>query len=114
MHEVESWLLQDRPPRFVQLATAAAPEGDRSVEYWRTLGAKAAERLDVEQVFVDVRNDQDANDPSLIELIKDAGAIYFSGGNPNYLSKTLAGSSLLKAIRHEWLAGASLAGRIAG
>lgn len=114
MHDVESWLLDQRPPRYVQLATAAAPEGDHSINYWRNLGAQAAERLNVEQIFVDVRNADDANDSALVDLIAGAGAIYFSGGNPSFLAKTLAGSDLLAAIRKEWQAGASLAGCSAG
>ena len=114
MHDVESWLLEKRPLRYVQLATAAAPEGDGSIDYWRNLGAQAAERLNVEQIFVDVRTADDANDSALVDLIAGAGAIYFSGGNPNFLAKTLAGSDLLAAIRKEWQAGASLAGCSAG
>ena len=103
MHDVEEWLLDGRPPRYVQLATAAAPEGEATTSYWRSLGARAAHRLGVEQVFVDVRSSDDANNPELIDLIKGAGAIYFSGGNPTYLAKTLAGTALLSAIRKEWL-----------
>ena len=114
MHEVEAWLLQDRPARYVQLATAAAPEGEKTLDYWRGLGAKAAERLGVEQVFVDVRDRHSANDPQLAELVRGAGAVYFSGGNPTYLAKTLAGSAVLKAIEEEWRQGASLAGCSAG
>ena len=114
MHDVEEWLLDGRPPRYVQLATAAAPEGEATTSYWRSLGARAAHRLGVEQVFVDVRSSDDANNPELIDLIKGAGAIYFSGGNPTYLAKTLAGTALLSAIRKEWLGGASLAGCSAG
>lgn len=114
MHEVESWLLEARPPRYVQLATAAAPEGQRTLDYWRGLGAKAAERLGVEQVFVDVRDADSANDESLADLVKGAGAIYLSGGNPSYLAQTLRGSLVLQTILDEWRSGASLAGCSAG
>ena len=114
MQSVEAWLLEGRAPRFVQLATAAAPEGDRSVDYWRRLGHEAAQRLGVEQVFVDVRTAEDADDPALAALVSGAGAIYFSGGNPTYLAQTLAGSAVLRAVTDEWRAGASLAGCSAG
>ena len=114
MHDVEAWLLENRPPRFVQLATAAAPEGDQSLSYWRTLGADAAHRLGVEQVFVDVRTAADADNPELVERIRGAGAIYFSGGNPSYLAKTLTGSAVLDAIIAEWRSGAGLGGCSAG
>jgi len=48
MHEVEASLLAGRAPRYVQLATAAAPEGQQSLARWHELGRRAAERLDVE------------------------------------------------------------------
>lgn len=114
MHDVEAWLLEGRPPVFVQLATAAAPEGERSIDYWKQLGADAAHRLGVKQVFVDVRSAADADDPELVELVRGAGAIYFSGGNPSFLARSLTGSALLQAVISEWRAGASLAGCSAG
>ena len=47
MTEIERSLIEGRAPRYVQLATAAAPEGDRSLARWHQLGAEAAERLGV-------------------------------------------------------------------
>jgi hypothetical protein len=114
MHDVEAWLLDGRPPRYVQLATAAAPEGDRSLQRWHALGLEAANRLGVEQVVVDVRNRADADDPDLAARIDGAGLIYLSGGNPGYLARTLAGTRVWEAIRTAWLHGASLAGCSAG
>ena len=38
MEHLERRLLEGRPPRFVQLATAAAPEGVESLAYWHELG----------------------------------------------------------------------------
>ena len=34
MLEIERELIADRPPRYVQLATAAAPEGQASLDRW--------------------------------------------------------------------------------
>ena len=31
MQDIEGWLLEDRPRRYVQLATAAAPEGEATL-----------------------------------------------------------------------------------
>lgn len=114
MHDVETWLLDDRPPRFVQLATAAAPEGEASLAHWHELGAQAARRLGVEQQVVDVRTREDANDPRLAERIAGAGLIYLSGGNPTFLTETLVGTAVWAAIRAAWLGGSSLAGCSAG
>lgn len=114
MHDIEAWLLEGRAPRYVQLATAAAPEGDRVLAKWHRLGAEAAERLGVEQVVVDVRTKQDADDPEHVAAIAGAGLIYLSGGNPKYLASTLRGTAIWRAIVTEWQAGASLAGCSAG
>lgn len=114
MHDIEAWLLEDRAPRYVQLATAAAPEGDGSLARWHERGAHAAKRLGVEQVVIDVRNRRDADDPGQAEAIAGAGLIYLSGGSPTYLAETLRGTMIWRAIMHEWHTGASLAGCSAG
>ena len=114
MHEIEEWLLQDRPTRYVQLATAAAPEGQRSLDNWHRLGAAAARRLGAEQVIIDVRTRDDANDPKWAAAISGAGLIYLSGGNPSFLARTLIGTLVWKAIEREWRLGSALAGCSAG
>jgi len=114
MHDIEEWLLHDRPARYVQLATAAAPEGDAVLARWHRLGAEAAERLGVEQVVVDVRTRADADDPGHADVIAGAGLVYLSGGNPNHLARTLHGTRVWAAIVAAWLDGASLAGCSAG
>lgn len=114
MHDIEAWLLEGRPAKYVQIATAAAPEGDTSLAHWHDLGAQAAARLGAEQVVLDVRDRDDANDQQWVELISGAGLIYLSGGNPSYLSGTLRDTNVWKAIVAEWRKGASLAGCSAG
>ena len=114
MQDIEAWLLEGRPRRYVQLATAAAPEGERSLQRWHDLGADAARRLDVEQVVVDVRVRADANDAAHVEQMAGAGLIYLSGGNPTHLARTLQGTLVWAAIQEAWRQGASLAGCSAG
>lgn len=114
MHDIESWLLEDRPPRYVQLATAAAPEGEGILAKWHRLGAEAAQRLGVEQVVVDVRTRAEADDDAHVDAIAGAGLIYLSGGSPRHLSRTLRGTRVWEAILAEWRGGASLAGCSAG
>lgn len=38
MADVEGGLLAGRPPRFVQIPTAAAPEGPGILDRWQALG----------------------------------------------------------------------------
>jgi cyanophycinase len=114
MTGVEGMLLDGRPPRYVQIPTAAAPEGEQVLKYWLDLGAAQAERLNVEQVPVMVHDRQDADDAGLAARIAGAGLIYLSGGNPLYLAQTLRGTRVWQAIAAAWQAGSALAGCSAG
>ena len=114
MADVEAALIAGRAPRYVQLATAAAPEGDASLARWHSLGREQAERLGVEQVVVDVRDRADADDPAHEAAIAGAGLIYLSGGNPAYLADTLRDTAVWRAIVAEHEAGAAVAGCSAG
>ncbi|HEY8730078.1 MAG TPA: Type 1 glutamine amidotransferase-like domain-containing protein, partial [Acidothermaceae bacterium] len=114
MREVEAALIAGRPPRYVQLATAAAPEGQKSLDRWHRLGKAQADRLGVEQVVVDVRTRADADDPALATAVAGAGLVYLSGGNPAYLADTLRDTAVLRAIVAAHLGGAALAGCSAG
>ena len=114
MAGVEGALIAGRPPRYVQLPTAAAPEGARRLQYWLDLGAAQAERLGVEQVPVVVRDRDEAESPELAALIDGAGLVYLSGGNPLFLARTLRGSKVWAAIEAAWRDGAALAGCSAG
>lgn len=114
MEPIESWLMEERPPRFVQLATAAAPEGGRVLDRWHALGAAAAQRLGVQQVIVDVRTREDADESQHVDAISGAGLIYLSGGCPSHLARTLHGSRVWDAIWRAWRLGASVAGCSAG
>jgi len=114
MLDIERALIAGRSPRYVQLATAAAPEGEQSLDRWHTLGRAQAERLGVEQVVIDVRTREDADREDLADLIVDAGLIYFSGGNPAFLAETLRETLVWAAILAAHQKGAALAGCSAG
>jgi cyanophycinase len=114
LEHVERALIAGRPPRYVQLATAAAPEGSASLARWHRLGAAAAERLGVQQVVVPVGDRNDAEDPANAGLVEGAGLVYLSGGNPAYLAQTLRDTRVWHAIVDAWRAGAAVAGCSAG
>ena len=114
MAEVEGALIAGRPPRYVQIPTAAAPEGELRLRYWLDLGAAQAERLGVEQVPVVVRDRDEAGSEDLAAQIAGAGLVYLSGGSPLFLARTLRGTRVWAAIEAAWRAGAALAGCSAG
>ena len=114
MTELEGRLIDGRPPRYVQIPTAAAPEGEHVLARWLQLGADQAERLGVEQVAIVARDRHDADDPDLAAQVAGAGLIYLSGGNPGFLASTLRDTALWRAIVAAWQGGAALAGCSAG
>ncbi len=114
MAPIEAELIAGRTPRYVQLATAAVPDGPDVVRRWHHLGAEQADRLGVSQVVVPVVDRQSANDPANVELVANAGLIYLSGGNPTFLADTLRDTAVWRGIVTAWRAGAALAGCSAG
>lgn len=114
MQDVEAKLIAGRNPKYVQIPTAAAPEGDASLSKWINLGKAQAERIGVEAISVIAHDRNDANDPQLADLVRGAGLIYLSGGNPTFLANTLRGTLLWNEIESAWRDGAALAGCSAG
>jgi cyanophycinase len=114
MLEVERGLIEGRPPRYVQIPTAATAEGARRISYWVQLGQTQAARLGVEAVPLVVTNRDEAEDPGIVDQVEGAGLIYLSGGSPGLLARTLRDTALWRAIVAAWEGGAALAGCSAG
>jgi cyanophycinase len=114
MTDIDRGLLVGQPPVTVQIATAAVPDGERRLNYWRDLGRRYGESLGLEVRDATVASVDAANDPKWDEVLEGAGLIYLSGGNPAFLASTLADTLLWRAIERSWRAGASLAGCSAG
>ena len=114
MLEIEAALIAGRPPRYVQLPTAAGREGPASVSRWVALGEQQAARLGVEAVPIMVLDRDSAEDPGNAELVAGAGLIYLSGGSPAHLADLLQGTRVWAAIFDAWRGGAALAGCSAG
>jgi len=114
MLDVDRALLDGRPPRYVQIPTAAAPEGERRLGYWIGLGRRHAEALGVTPVPLVVRDRAEADDPAVAAQVEGAGLVYLSGGDPGFLADTLRGTALWAAIVDAWRAGVALAGCSAG
>jgi len=114
MQEIEANLIAGRNPKYVQIPTAAAPEGEASLSQWINLGKAQADRIGVEAVSVVAHDRNDADDPRIAELVRGAGLIYLSGGNPSFLANTLRDTLLWREIESAWRDGAALAGCSAG
>lgn len=114
MRDIEATLLEGRPPVYLQLATAAVPDGPAVVEKWHRLGREQGTRLGVETRILAVESTTDANNADIADRVAGAGLIYLSGGHPLFLADTLRDSLVWRAIVREWQSGAALAGCSAG
>ncbi len=119
MREFEQSLINDglannKKPIYIQIPTAAARESENRINYWRSLGAKAAQSLGVTQSFLPIFTREDANNSELLKNVDDAALIYLSGGDPHYLAENLRDTLLWDLILKNWQSGGSLAGCSAG
>jgi cyanophycinase-like exopeptidase len=114
MLEIERTLIDGRPPRYVQIPTAASREGQARLAYWVDLGKAQAARLGVEAVPLVVTSRDAADDPAFVDQVTGAGLIYLSGGDPGHLADVLRDTALWRAIVAAWQGGAALAGCSAG
>ena len=98
-------------PSVLVIPTAAASENpskaaSNGTAYFSSLGADASALMVLEAAH--------ANDEGFVSPVDGADAIYFTGGNPNHLLYTLAGSVLLDKVREVLRRGGVLAGSSAG
>ena len=119
MQKLETELLHSgisngKPNRYLQIPTAAGQESADRLQFWENLGAEQARRIGAVQDFLPIFNRDDAFNPEYISRIKEAGLIYFSGGDPGYLASSLHETPLWEEIKKNWESGASLAGCSAG
>ena len=119
MQELETELLHRAISRgkrntFVQIPTASSHEGDGSREKWKRLGQEQSDRIGSECIYLPIHEREDAFNPDFVDAIKDAGLIYFSGGDPHRVAQIFNGSPLWNEIVTEWKTGTSIAGCSAG
>ena len=120
MNEIDSYLLancgadKNRKPRVVCLPTAAGREGEGSVSRWSRMGVEHFTCLGAEVQALPVIDAESANDLNHASVVEDADLIYFSGGNPGYLHRTMENSLVWQAAQKAWARGAAYAGCSAG
>ena len=119
MQEIETDLLRRGMSRgksntYIQIPTGAGQEGADRIEFWKERGAAQAKRIDAECKFLPILRREDAFNPQYIEEVTNAGLIYFSGGDPGYITEVFEGTPLWEKVKSEFFSGSSLAGCSAG
>lgn len=115
--EVDRWLLgrsRTVGDRVLVLPTASAPEGDAVFDRWASMGLAHYDGLGIAAEVVPIRTREDAEDPTHVARLATASMVFFSGGNPAYLSATLAGTAFWAALRAAMEEGLAYGGCSAG
>lgn len=119
MQELETELLRlaiskGKKNTFVQIPTASSHEGQSRREHWQSVGKEQSDRIGSQCIYLPIHEREDAFNPDFLDLIADAGLIYFSGGDPHRVAEIFNGSPLWEEIIKQWNSGTSLAGCSAG
>jgi cyanophycinase len=102
------------PVRVACLPTAAGQEGPERIDYWSNLGVQHFNKLGVLAVALPVIDRSSANNPEFAASVSTMNFVYLSGGKPDYLYQTLAGSLVWQAIISVLAKGGLLSGCSAG
>ena len=119
MQEIETDLLhrgisRGKTNTYIQIPTGAGQESADRIEFWKERGAAQANHIGAECKFLPILKREDAFNPHYIEEVTNAGLIYFSGGDPGYITEIFEGTPLWEKIKKEFNSGSSLAGCSAG
>ena len=100
--------------RVVIVPTASAPEGDDAFAGWASKALEHYGRLGIDAEVLPLKTREQAHDTSIAGLIRDASAVYFSGGNPYYLAQTIEGTRFWHVLLEELDRGVAYVGCSAG
>jgi cyanophycinase len=98
----------------VILATASAPEGEATFGRWNEMGVAHFSSLGVPARALPVRNRQDADNAEFAEAVSKASLIFFSGGNPEFLARSLENTAVWHGVLDALSSGAVYGGCSAG
>jgi cyanophycinase len=112
----ERWLLERARAggSVLVLPTASAPDGDEVFDRWARMGVAHYEAMGVEAKVLAVKTREDADLPEHVKELEGASMVYFSGGNPAYLARTLQASALWLSLLEQMEQGLAYAGCSAG
>jgi cyanophycinase len=98
----------------VILPTASAPDGPGVPERWIKLGVDHFTQLGAQADGLLVLDRAGCEDVAHADRIRAANLVYFSGGKPDFLQKTLKDTAVWAAVREMFDRGGVLAGCSAG
>jgi cyanophycinase len=112
---VDRWALErGGDGRIVVVPTASAPEGDEIFDGWARKGLEHFADLGIKADVLPMRTRADAELDEVAHQIRGASGVYFSGGNPYYLSETIKATPFWRALLQELDRGTTYIGCSAG
>jgi cyanophycinase len=84
--------------RALVVPTASAPEGDKVFRRWGEMGVKHYEAIGLAPEVLELRERADASKEEIVDAVKGARIVFFSGGNPGYLAETVKGTPFWEAV----------------
>lgn len=100
--------------KVLVVPTASAPEGETVFGRWAQLGIDHYTAMGAAPELVPIRVREDADRPSVAAQVAGASLVYFSGGNPAFLARTLKGTAFWEAVSKALDGGCALGGSSAG
>jgi cyanophycinase-like exopeptidase len=113
---VDRWTLEGRDGdgRVLVVPTAAAPEGDESFATGAAMGLDHYSGNGVVAEVLPMKTREDAQRDEVADRVRGASAVYFSGGNPYYLARTISDTAFWRVLRQEMDRGLVYVGCSAG
>lgn len=100
--------------RVLVAPAAAAPEGEATFASWAARGLDHYGRAGIAAQVLPLKTRDDADRSDVIEMLEDASMVFFSGGNPWYLAKTIEGTRFWARLQERIDGGLVYAGCSAG
>ncbi|MGH7611555.1 MAG: Type 1 glutamine amidotransferase-like domain-containing protein [Candidatus Dormibacteria bacterium] len=98
----------------VVLATASAPEGEKIFQGWIEMGIGHYRGMGLHVRAPELRSRADAGSAAIAGMVRSASMTFFSGGNPEFLARTLEGTAVWDALLAALDGGAIFGGCSAG
>jgi cyanophycinase len=115
MKYVDSYALSfaDQSNRKVAIIPTAAGK-EKDYQKWVKMAQEHFANYGYDAFGVDILTREDAQNTALVNPIKDATMVYFSGGDPGYLWHTIKDTYLMETVVEVYNQGVVLAGSSAG
>ena len=91
-----------------------APEGEAVFDRWAGMGLDHYAEMDLPAELLPMKTRDDADRTELVEQVRRASMVFFSGGKPAHLAKVLDGSAVWEALLRAIARGTVYAGCSAG